>query len=90
MDGELAGKLQGQKQDGECHNAKPADLKARWRRRGLRAFEADAAEAAARATASGGNQGDTAMVGDDQQGGIRENGQPGRMSRQTGSAESGR
>ena len=72
---ELAGKLQdhGQLEEGERHDAKPADLKARWRRRGLRAFEADAAAAAA--TASDANQGGTAMDGG-QQGGIREDGQP--------------
>ena len=88
---ELAGKLQGQHQDGEHHEAKPAELKARWRRRGLRAFEADAnAMASAATTASSANQSGTAMRDGNQQAGIRENAQPGRMSRQTGSAESDR
>jgi hypothetical protein len=41
---ELAARLQGQ--DGES----PADLLARWRRRGLRAFEADKSESAAMGT----------------------------------------
>ena len=44
---ELAGRLQQQedgRQEGKAET--PADLKARWRRRGLRAFEADKAAAA--------------------------------------------
>ena len=44
---ELAGRLQGQ-EDGrqEERSEMPADLKARWRRRGLRALDADKAAAA--------------------------------------------
>ena len=38
---ELASKLQGQQEEDERQEAKPADLMARWRRRGLRAFDAD-------------------------------------------------
>ena len=41
---ELANQLQAQ--DDERQEEKPADLKARWRRQGLRAFEADKAAAA--------------------------------------------
>ncbi len=43
---ELASKLQGQQEEDEHQEGTPADLTARWRRRGLRAFEADNADAA--------------------------------------------
>jgi hypothetical protein len=41
---ELAARLQGQGNEGQEES--PADLRARWRRRGLRAFDADKNEAA--------------------------------------------
>jgi hypothetical protein len=44
---ELTARLQ-QKED-ELQEENPADLRARWRRRGLRAFDADAASVAAQA-----------------------------------------
>ena len=40
---ELASKLQGQQEEDERQEAKPADLMARWRRRGLQVFKADEA-----------------------------------------------
>jgi hypothetical protein len=43
---ELASRLQ----DDDVENERPADLRARWRRRGLRAFEADREAAALAAT----------------------------------------
>ncbi len=38
---ELAARLRGQEEGDERQGVSPADLMARWRRRGLRAFEAD-------------------------------------------------
>jgi hypothetical protein len=51
---ELAARLQGQAEEGRGET--PTDLLARWRRRGLRAFEAEKNEAAARGSGSGGEQ----------------------------------
>jgi hypothetical protein len=54
---ELAARLQGQ--GSEHLGESPADLRTRWRRRGLRAFEADKDEAAAMGATTEGGQPET-------------------------------
>lgn len=61
---EIAGWLQEDE-----HQEEATDLKARWRRRGLRVFDADV-------TAAGGNQGRSDAAGGDRPAGARNEGQP--------------
>jgi len=67
---EIAGWLQEDERQKET-----TDLKARWRRRGLCAFDADVA-------ATGKNQGHTGAANKDQPAGMRDEGQPGKEASQ--------